>query len=86
MILRDKHLQAIARAQHFIRSGITPMMSLKHIEQVENDIFLLDQVHMFLRVAMNEPCLPVVPDLCGHSIDKTKNVESCYESDGHTST
>lgn len=78
MVIRDKHLQAIARAKHFIRSGIVPTMSPKHIEQVENDLFLLDQVHSYLRVAMNEPCLPMVSDLSAPFLDGAK--------DGNTST
>lgn len=62
MRITDKHLKAIARAQHFVRSGITAAIQAHHREQLENDIFLLDQVHTFCRQQINEPGLPMTPE------------------------
>lgn len=59
MKISDKHLKAIARALHFVRSGITPSMQPKHVDQLENDCFLLDQIHTYLRQQINEPGLPL---------------------------
>lgn len=76
MVLSDKHLKAIARAQYFIRSGIVRSMSPKHIEQIENDIYLLDQVHTYCRKQVNEPGLPFTPDLSGPFLDGAKDGNS----------
>lgn len=61
MILKDSHLKAIARAQHFMRSGITQAMQIRHREQVERDIALLDSIHTYVRQQINEPGLPLAP-------------------------
>lgn len=73
MNISDKHLRAIARAQHFVRSGITNAMSSKHQEKMENDIFLLDQVHTYCRQQINEPGLPLCPEQKGQGNNGEKD-------------
>ncbi len=62
--VNDSHLKAIARAIHFVRSGITTQMTPKLRESVELDITKLDEVHKFCRQQIIEPGLPLakIPD------------------------
>lgn len=73
MKITDKHLKAIARAQHFVRSGITVAMQQHHREQIETDIYLLDQVHTYCRHQINEPCLPMSPESTGQNNNGEKD-------------
>lgn len=60
--INPKHLKAVSRAQHFVRSGISPSMLPKHVEAIENDIFLLGQVHSYILQQIKEPGLPMSPE------------------------
>ncbi len=59
--VNDSHLKAIARAIHFVRSGISFSMTPTHREHIEHDIVLLDQIHKFCRQQITEPGLPMSP-------------------------
>ncbi len=58
--INDSHLKAIARACHFVRSGITKSMTPKLVDSIELDLRLLDEVHSYCRQQINEPGLPMV--------------------------
>lgn len=60
--INDSHLKALARAQHFIRSGITSSMEPKHQDQINRDIELIDEVHKYCRQQINEPGLRFVAE------------------------
>lgn len=57
--INDSHLKAIARAIHFVRSGITKNMSPKLLDSIEHDIMLLNETHKFCRQQITEPGLPM---------------------------
>ena len=59
--LNDSHLMAIARARHFVQSGICGSMTREMRESVERDIRLIEQVHSYVRQQIAEPGLPMPP-------------------------
>lgn len=59
MTINDSHLKAVARAIHFVRSGITKNMSTNLSAAIIHDIALLDEVHKFCRQQIKEPGLPM---------------------------
>lgn len=71
--LNDSHLKALARAEYFVQSGITNAMSPKMRDSIEHDILLLNQVHAFVRQAINEPGLPMVPEKIGQGNNGEKH-------------
>lgn len=63
--INDSHLKAVARAIHFVRSGIVKNMTPKMICYIERDLNLLDDVHNFCRQQIREPGLPMLPKPTG---------------------
>ena len=57
LTVNDRHLKAIARAIHFVRSGMTTRMSPKLLSSIQRDIELLDEAHKFIRQQIMEPGL-----------------------------
>jgi hypothetical protein len=55
--VNDSHLKAIARAIHFMRSGITTQMTQKFRDEIQRDIDRLDEIHKFCRQQIAEPGL-----------------------------
>lgn len=74
--LNDSHLMALARAKHFVQSGITGSMTPKMRDSVERDISLIEQVHSYIRQQIMEPGLPMSPEKIGQGNNG--------EKDGHT--
>ena len=66
--VNDSHLRAIARAVHFVRSGMTNIMTPKMLNSVQHDIDLLDEAHKYIRQQINEPGLPISPESKGLGI------------------
>lgn len=62
--VNDSHLRAIARAVHFVRSGMTTQMTPKLLNAIQRDIDLLDEAHKYIRQQISEPGLPMskIPD------------------------
>lgn len=62
--LNAHHLYALARAESFMQSGITPQMSDKHKRFIEDDITFLNEVRSIVRIMIAEPGLPLltIPD------------------------
>lgn len=58
--LNDSHLMALARAKHFVQSGIVGSMTPKMRESIERDITRIDEVHSYIRQQIAEPGLPMV--------------------------
>lgn len=58
------HLKAVARAIHFVRSGITKNMTPKLISSIERDIEHLEELHVYCCQQIREPGLPLseIPD------------------------
>lgn len=57
--VNDSHLKAIARAVHFVRSGMTTKMTPKLLNSIQRDIDLLDEAHRYIRQQIIEPGLPI---------------------------
>lgn len=57
--LNARHLYALARAESFMQSGISPQMSDRHKKFIESDIDDLKQVRSVVRMMINEPGLPM---------------------------
>lgn len=57
--VNDSHLKAIARAVHFVRSGMTTQMTPKLLNDIQRDIDLLDEAHKYIRQQIMEPGLPI---------------------------
>ena len=74
--VNDSHLRAIARAVHFVRSGMTHNMTPKMLNSIQHDIYLLDEAHKYIRQQISEPGLPMM-----HDVPDTVTNE---DSDGHS--
>lgn len=73
LTVSDSHLKAVARAVHFVRSGITTTMTAKLRDSIDRDIELLDQVHKFCRQQIVEPGLPMSPESTGQGNNGEKD-------------
>lgn len=60
--VNDSHLRALARAVHFVRSGMTTKMTPKLLNSIQRDIDLLDEAHKYIRQQINEPGLFINPE------------------------
>lgn len=78
--VNDSHLKAIARAIHFVRSGITSSMTPKLRESIDRDITLLDEVHKFCRQQIIEPGLPMTPEKIGEGNNGEKHGDTDTKS------
>lgn len=76
--VNDSHLRAIARAVHFVRSGMTTRMTPKMLNAIQRDIDLLDEAHKYIRQQITEPGLPM-------PLDPDAQVQE-LESHGHTNS
>lgn len=79
--VNDSHLKALARAVHFVRSGMTTKMTSKLLNHIQSDIDKLDELHKFVRQQIIEPGLPMqdVPETVlkvGESIGNETSVPS----------
>ena len=61
--INDSHLMALARAKHFVQSGIVGSMTPKMRDSVEKDVRLIEEIHSYIRQQINEPGLPMKPDV-----------------------
>ena len=74
--VNDSHLRAIARAVHFVQSGMTIKMTPKLLNSIQSDIDRLDEVHKYIRQQINEPGLLMSPEKIGQGNNG--------EKDGHS--
>lgn len=71
--VNDSHLMAIARAIHFVRSGMTTQMTPKLLNSIQHDIDLLDETHKYIRQQIYEPGLRLVPISAGQGDNGEKD-------------
>lgn len=71
--VNDHHLRAIARAVHFVRSGMTTSMTPKLLSSIQRDIDLLDEAHKYIRQQIIEPGLPISPESKGQGHNGEKD-------------
>lgn len=76
LTVNDSHLRAIARAVHFVRSGMTTQMTPKLLNSIQHDIDLLDEAHRYIRQQIHEPGLPMSPGSIGQGNNGEKNGHS----------
>lgn len=74
--VNDSHLKAIARAVHFVRSGMTTQMTPKLLSDIQRDIDLLDETHKYIRQQIIEPGLPMSPESKGQGNNGEKHGHS----------
>lgn len=55
----NRHIRAVARAVHFVRSGVTSQMSPQIQKSVLLDIKMLEEVYQYCLQQVREPGLPI---------------------------